>query len=133
MVSGVMRNPEIMGGQYCLLKGAMRSAGLIEYPMSGHIGLTEFGADHAEAPTSEISRDAFHEAVRAKLSGPQLRLLNPLIEAYPAPLSSDELATAADYSTSSSGFANLKGNMRSLGFIDYPTPGYVRAEDWLFP
>lgn len=26
-----------------------------------------------------------------------------------------------------------KGQLRSLGFVDYPAPGQVRAEDWLFP
>lgn len=115
------------------LKGAMRSAGLIEYPSPGRVSFAPAGEDKAHAPAGDITQAAFHGRVRAKLSGPQTRILNPLIDAYPAPMSSAELAEAADYSSSSSGFSNLKGSMRSLGFIDYPSPGYARAADWLFP
>lgn len=118
---------------YANLKGAMRSSGLIDYPQPGKVALTETGRQLANAPAGEVSRGAFHAAVRAKLKGPQVRLLDPLLTTYPDFLSSDELAQEADYSPSSSGFANLKGNMRTLGFIDYPMPGFVRANDWLFP
>lgn len=115
------------------LKGAMRSAGLIEYPSGGRVALTSLGADKSEEPGTPLTRDAFHDAVRTKLANPQIRLLNPLIEAHPAAMGKAELAAAADYSPTSSGFANLCGQMRSLGFIDYPASGQVRAADWLFP
>ena len=32
----------------------------------------------------------------------------------------------------SGGFNNYLGHMRTLGFIEYPQPGKVRASDWLF-
>lgn len=115
------------------LKGAMRSLGLIEYPSGGKMSLTDAGSAKAVEPDGEVSRDRFHEQVRAKLSAPQQRLLNPLIEAYPEAMTSSDLALAADYSITSSGFANLKGQMRTLGFLDYPSSGQVRAADWLFP
>lgn len=118
---------------YANLKGAMRSAGLIEYPRPGRICLTSAGSEAAEAPNVPLTIEAFHEAVRAKLSGPQWRMLHPLIQVYPEALSSAQLAERADYSVTSSGFANLRGQMRSLGLLDYPTSGQVRAADWLFP
>lgn len=118
---------------YANLKGAMRSLGFIDYPQPGRVGLTQAGADKSEAPATAVTQDAFHDAVRTKLSAPQRRLLDPLIAAYPDAMRSDDLAVAADYSTTSSGYANLKGSMRSLGFLDYPSPGHVRASDWLFP
>lgn len=115
------------------LKGAMRSGGLIEYPSGGKVALTDAGRDLANRPDVAPTREAFHAAVFAKLKGPQQRILTPLIHAYPDCLGSNELAIEADYSPSSSGYANLKGNMRTLGFLDYPSPGFVRAADWLFP
>lgn len=118
---------------YANLKGAMRAAGLLEYPAPGKVAFTEAGTRLAEQPPGPVTKEAFHEAVRAKLSNPQRRILDPLIENYPDSLSSDALADSSGYSSMSSGFANLKGNMRSLGFIDYPSSGQVRAADWLFP
>lgn len=118
---------------YANLKGAMRSAGLIDYPKGGHLVLTDAGHSLAYAAGPVKTLEAFHDAVRSKLEGPQLRLLNPLIDAYPDALSSDALAEASGYSTTSSGYANLKGRMRTLGFVSYPTQGHVRASDWLFP
>lgn len=118
---------------YTNLKGAMRGAGLVEYPAPGRVALTPGGSELASVPTGPVTRDAFHEAVRAKLTTPQQRVLNPLVEVYPAGLASSDLAEASGYSPSSSGFTNLKGQMRSLGFLDYPAPGQVRAADWLFP
>lgn len=115
------------------LKGAMRSAGLITYPAPGKVAITGDGIDFAEWAEGEITRNAFHDAVKAKLSGPQKRILEPLLAAYPRHLDSAALAAAADYSPTSSGFQNLRGQMRTLGFLDYPAPGQVRASDWLFP
>jgi uncharacterized protein len=118
---------------YANLKGAMRTAGLIDYPRPGRLAFTDAGAAVAREPNTPTTREAFHDAVRAKLEQPQLRLLNPLLDAYPDALSSDALADASGYSSLSSGFANLRGRMRTLGFLDYPSPGQVRAADWLFP
>lgn len=118
---------------YANLKGGLRSIGLLDYPAPGKVALTEAGDAKAELPDTPVNQGAFHAAVMAKLSDPQRRLLTPLMEAWPESLSSAELASRAGYSASSSGFANLRGQMRSLGFVDYPASGLVRAEDWLFP
>lgn len=43
-----------------------------------------------------------------------------------------DLATASEQSATSSGFANNLGFLRSLGVIDYPFAGAVRATRILF-
>lgn len=33
----------------------------------------------------------------------------------------------------SGNFNNLRGSLKSVGLFDYPSPGLIRAADWLFP
>lgn len=120
-------------GNFNNLKGQLRSIGLIEYPSGGLLTLTDSGDEKAEAPTVAVTRDAFHAAVRAKLKSSQLRLFDPVLAAYPEGLSADDVAAAAGYSAGSGNFNNLRGQLRTIGLIEYPTSGYVRAQDWLFP
>lgn len=120
-------------GGFANLKGGLRTMELVDYPAPGRLRLTESGEDKAEAPSVAVTQEAFHAAVRAKLSGPQVRVLDPILAAYPASITSQEVADATGYSASSGGFANLRGSLRSINLIDYPRPGEVRASDWLFP
>lgn len=120
-------------GNFNNLKGQLRSLGLLDYPAPGRISLTEAGTETAEAPAVELTREAFHQAVRAKLGNSQLRLFDPILAAYPEAISSDDVAAAAGYSPGSGNFNNLRGSLRTLTLIDYPSPGQVRAGDWLFP
>jgi hypothetical protein len=120
------------GGFYNLL-GGLRTMALLGYPSGGLVSLSEAGQERADAPTVAPTRDAFHSHVRSKLSGSQLRVFDPILAAYPAEIASDAVAEQAGYSASSGGFFNLRGSLRSLGLVDYPSPGQVRAADWLFP
>lgn len=120
-------------GGFANLTGGLRSAGLIDYPAGGKLALTDAGCALGETPATGLTREAFHDRVRAKLSGPQVRLLDPILEAYPAAITVLQVAGVAGYSAGSGGFANLRGSLRTIGIIDYPASGQVRAADWLFP
>lgn len=120
-------------GNFNNLKGGLRTLGLIDYPAPGRLCLTGSGDAKAEAPAIAVTRDAFHQAVRAKLKGPQLRLFDPVLAAYPDSLASDAVAEAAGYSAGSGNFNNLRGSLKTIGLVDYPRPGEIRASDWLFP
>lgn len=112
--------------------GALRSAGYIDYPVGGHVALTDDGRDHADsgsAPASQAEMIAFVQ----QLVGPaRSRILTALLNYHPQALSKGELAVYAGVSASSSGFTNNLGSLRSLGLIDYPTPGNVALTDVLF-
>jgi hypothetical protein len=120
-------------GNFNNLKGQLRAAGLIEYPTPGAVSLTPAGAAISSAPALDVTTAAFHTQVRAKLSAPQLRLFDPILAAHPATMRVEEVAAAADYSAGSGNFNNLRGQLRTIGLIDYPAQGHVRAADWLFP
>ena len=113
--------------------GALRSAGMIEYPSSGRVALTEMGSSHAEPVESLATLAQLHDAWCSYLSGPQERIVRALIEVYPGALSRAELAEATEQSAGSGGYSNNLGALRSLGLVDYPQSGHVAATALLFP
>lgn len=121
------------GGAFNNPKGALRSMGLIDYPSSGWIELTEAGREQAEPPMMPRTRSALHEMVLSKLAGPEQRILRPLLDAYPDDLDVQELAEASGYSQGGGAFNNPRGRLRTLGLIDYPQQGRAVACDILFP
>lgn len=112
--------------------GALRSAGLIEYPRGGVVGLTDAGRSCANAAAAPSTVAELHRFVESLVSGPQWRILRALIDAYPSAIAKEDLAAAADASATSSSFSNNLGALRSLGFLDYPAPGHVVALPVLF-
>ena len=120
------------GGAYTNPRGSLVSAGLIEYPHPGRVKLTHAGRAIANFPANATGPE-LRERVLQRLSGPQQRILKPLLEAYPSRMSSGELAAAAGYDPNGGAFTNPRGALRTLGLIEYPSPGYVTARDILFP
>jgi uncharacterized protein DUF87 len=113
--------------------GALRSKGLIDYPSGGHIALTATGRTLATFPAKPPTLADLHASWLAIVTRPQAAILTPLIERYPAPVAKSDLADLAGVSGNSSGYANNLGFLRTLGAIDYPQKGMVRATDLLFP
>jgi hypothetical protein len=73
--------------------------------------------------------------VLARLDGPERRVLEVLLDAYPDPMRKKDVGAAAGYSVGEKiggTFGNVLGRLRSLGLIDYPQTGYARAEPVLF-
>jgi hypothetical protein len=87
----------------------------------------------ASCPDTPPSLFAFIESVRHKLTDPQVKVLNPVLDAWPDSLTSEQVAAAAGYAHNSGNFNNLRGQLRSIGLVDYPDRGTIRAADWLFP
>lgn len=120
------------GGAYNNPRGKLRGKGYIEY-VAGNPRLTDEGRKLARFPEDMPTREQLHEAVLGRLPGPERRLLRPLLEAYPEPLSNQQLAKAAGYEPSGGAFNNPRGRLRSLGLIEYQPPGHVVAREILFP
>jgi hypothetical protein len=120
-------------GGYNSPRGALKSAGLVDYPEPGRVSLTEAGEEQAETPDAPPTGEELRRRVLGKLAGPQQRILSVLIEAYPEAVSNEECAAKAGYTHGSGGYNNPRGNLKTLNIIGYPSPGFVRASDWLFP
>lgn len=112
--------------------GALRTAGLIDYPYGGVVKLTDAGHAAAKPPDVLPTTEDLHRTLKQRLPAPQWRILEELIKVYPAHAARDDLARFVDQSATSSGYSNNLGALRSLGFIDYPAGGYVVAKRALF-
>ena len=120
-------------GSYNNPRGKLRQSGHVEYLAGNRIRLTDSGRALAKAPTAPASTQELHERILAKLPGPEQRVLQPLLAAYPQPMDSADLAHAAGYTPGAGSFNNPRGRLRTLGLIDYPTPGQCVARALLFP
>jgi hypothetical protein len=72
------------------------------------------------------------EAFLTRIPNPQARILRVLIERHPEQVEKAVLAQDSEQSPTSSGYANNLSALRSLGVLDYPERGFVRAADILF-
>ena len=97
------------GGAFNNTLGALRTAGLIDYPSSGEVALTGDGRSRANHPDAPLTTETLQHAVMDRLSGPQRRILQPLIDAYPSEVSTEDLARAAGYEATGGAFNNTVG------------------------
>lgn len=113
--------------------GKLRSGGFIDYPVEGHVSLTDAGRKEADASKAPQTLAALHAEVQSVVKGARWKIVSALIEVYPRALSKEELAEKIGKSAGSGGFNNDLGKLRSAGVIEYPESGTVRADDALFP
>jgi hypothetical protein len=121
------------GGAYNNPRGRLNQTGLVEYMPNERIRLTDDGKRVAVYPESIGSNEELHQAVLGRLKGPEQRLLRPLLKSYPSAMHNQTLADAAGYTAGAGAFNNPRGRLKTLGLIEYPQPGMVRAKDLLFP
>lgn len=120
------------GGGFNNPRGALRTKGLVEYRPGNHITLTELGRSVAETPDVPLTNDALHRHVLDILPGPERRILEVLLSEHPNAVSNEDLANRTGYTPGSGGFNNPRGRLRTLGLVEYPQPGFVKARDILF-
>jgi hypothetical protein len=119
-------------GNFGNLLSQCRTLGWIEYPSDSHVMLTPSGYSIASHPPEPPTSQDLQRMVRDKLTGPQWSLLEKLIVSYPNPLSRENLGQFTGYSHTSGNFGNLLSQLKTAGFIEYPTKGEVRAASLLF-
>jgi hypothetical protein len=119
-------------GGYRNLLSLLKTGGLIEYPSSGAVELTDAGRAGANYPENATG-EALRDRALGVLNEPERRVLRPLLEAHPNALGREELARLAEYEPTSGGFRNLLSSLRTIGFVDYPSRGTVIAQSILFP
>lgn len=113
--------------------GALRSAGLIDYPQPARVGLTEAGRAIAVNEVAFTTLRELHAEWVGRVGAAKGKILDALTGIYPDDISKDQLAAAIGASITSSSYSNNLGALRTLGLIDYPKPGRVVATDVLFP
>jgi hypothetical protein len=117
-------------GGYFNNLGALRSSGLIDYPVAGTVILTEAGAEIASTP--EDARP-IHEHWLEIVTSPQRAILEALIEKHPTAWDRNALARHIGVSETSGGYFNNLGRLRTLGAIDYPQPKVIALTKHVMP
>lgn len=96
------------------------------------VALTDAGRGIAVAENVPTTTDELHDVLRAKLPPAKWKILEQVIRAYPHTVTKDTLAMLVDVPATSGGYKNNLGSLRTLGLIDYPSPGQVKAQPVLF-
>ena len=120
------------GGAFGNPIGALRSKGLIDYPSSGIVTLTDAGRA-AVGPVDAPDQEEIWRRIESICTGPERKILLALIDnAGAEEIAKEELAEKAGYSPIGGAFGNPIGALRTKGLLDYPRQGVVKAADWLF-
>lgn len=127
-----MANYTYGSGGYNNPRGRLNQRGFVTYFAGDKIALTDAGRAVANHPSLPPTNEALHQAILAKLEGPMVRILTPLLKAYPKGIDNESLANAAGYAPGSGGYNNPRGRLKSLGLVEY-RDGKVYARDILFP
>lgn len=126
----IMAKRSAKSGGFNNLLSELRTAGYIDYPVPGYVELTTIGADAAVTPDTYGTLEDLHNAWRAVLENPHVKVMNAVIEAHPRGISKEDLGETTGYSSTSGGFNNILSRLRKLGVI---TKGVIRATELLFP
>lgn len=118
-------------GGYNNLLGSLRSAGYIDYPQPGMVHITDAGRAIAQPENIPVSSDEMRERAKRVLNGSEAKLIDILHRSRET-WSKEQLGQESGFSHTSGGFNNYLGHMRTLGFVEYPAPGQVKAADWLY-
>lgn len=112
--------------------GSLRSAGLVDYPEPGYISATRWGQNAAEPVASPGTEQDLQAMIFAQVKPAQARILRVLVDIYPESISRENLAGRLEYHPRTKAYTNNLGALRTLGLIDYPQSGHVRATEAMF-
>jgi uncharacterized protein len=110
----------------------LSSLGLIAYPGSGQLALTDEGRAMASAAPRFVSSEDLQAAWFQRLSRPQAAMLRILIDRYPRSVEREQFAVESGQSPTSSGYRANLSHLHSLGLVGYPSSGLVVASSLLF-
>jgi energy-coupling factor transporter ATP-binding protein EcfA2 len=121
-----------IGGAFGNPIGSLRTKGLIDYPQTGTVTLTEAGRKVAGEYPPPTEQEIWQRIERT-CTGPEQKILRALLDnAGHGEISKIELAEKSGYSPVGGAFGNPIGALRTKGLLDYPRQGFVRAAEWLF-
>jgi hypothetical protein len=101
--------------------------------LPGTIELTTEGERAAAAPAEALSLQDFHELALGKLSAGERRILEYLISIHPDAQSRADVGTAVAYDLTGGTGSKHISKLVTLGFVDIPKPGHIKAGELLYP
>lgn len=109
--------------------GALRAAGFID-----GMRLTARGRALAIIPAGRPTATDVQHHVSNLLGGATAKVLKPLLDAFPREVERESVMRSAGYThVNTKSLASAIGRLRTLGFIEVPSPGVLKATSLLFP
>lgn len=121
-----------MGGYTRSIIGGLSTSGLVDYPSTGMLALTPEGRAVANAPEVTTLGDV-HDRWLGLCTAPQEKILRVLIEHYPTPISKQQLGEETGYESDGGYFRSIVGGLSTMGALEYPETGMIKATELLFP
>lgn len=113
--------------------GALRTAGLIDYPTTSTVALTAAGVDQAARPDIAGATVAMlRDSVAAWLPPAQRRIFKLVVASWPKGMDRDRLAAAIGTHPRTKSLLNNIGRLKTLGLLTAPTSATLRAAPYLF-
>lgn len=115
--------------------GRLVAGGYAASPTTGKVAITDVGRDSVGPVAPPQSSDEMQARVMDKLTGPERKLLDVLIDVYPLQMTKDQLAAACDppyTNIRSGGFSEPLGRLVTLRLVHNPARGVVSASPALF-
>lgn len=118
------------GGAFNNLLSRLNVLGFIRRPGGGMIELTPTGEAVAR-PEEHIDGDVI-ESWYAKIGNSKARMLKLLVDDYPNAYTKAELAEKLGEAAGGGAFNNKVSALKTLGLVEYPAVGMVKASELLF-
>lgn len=112
-------------------RSSLAAKGLIEYGTDSSLKLTSQGSLFARFPAVRPTANEIQAHVLHLLKGPERKLLEKLLEAYPSGMTQEMHAIACGYTPGSSSYRNPRSSLSAVELLRY-SGEEVYAEKWLF-
>jgi hypothetical protein len=117
-------------GHFGNLMSELAGAGLADR-RDGSLVLTAAGRDRAVAPQGKITPALLVSRIMSKIDAPARKLLDALVQAYPRPMTREQLAAATGYRPDTGHFGNLISELTGPEIAVRVGRGEVRVADWV--
>lgn len=131
--AGIIASYDLTGGSGSKHVSALKERGLVTIPSAGTLALTEEGSLEAVHPEQLLTRDDLHQKVLSRLNEGERRILEYLIGIYPAAQSRADVGREVRYDLTGGSGSRHVSKLVTLGFIDIPGAGQLRAGKLLYP
>jgi hypothetical protein len=106
----------------------LSTAGLVHYPSSGTIAMTDAGRAAAPAPDTSTT---LVDSIRSMLTNPQRLLFDKLLGTGVAPVDRETVAAGIGWEAGGSNMRGRLAELSALEVIHYPGKGQVALQDWV--
>ncbi|GAB3988809.1 ATP-binding protein [Nocardioides marmoraquaticus] len=127
---GTVAGLKTTGGTWSTYLGEIRRLGFIDEDHAGFT-LTEAGFDYLGGRPDPMTAPELQDHYRSILRAGAAKMLDALIEAYPTPLSNDELGEAAGIATTGGTFSTYRGELVRNGLAERSHRGGLVATEIL--